>query len=94
VDDNETPAGILCNGRAREATTTAAAAGGKMSIIVIRYNDIDKRWDVGSAFEGGYFLLYRSGYRTRKQAEAARFAFLQQVRRNAEERAAYEQRQK
>jgi hypothetical protein len=62
-----------------------------MSKIVIRYND--KAWDVGSEFEDGYFLAYRCGYRTRKQAEAAKFDIQQQIRRNDEERAAYDQQQ-
>jgi hypothetical protein len=50
-----------------------------MSKVVIRYDSNNKAWDVGAEFEEGYFLAYYYGYRTRKQAEAARSEYLRQI---------------
>jgi hypothetical protein len=55
-----------------------------MNKIIIRYNN--GGWDVGNLFEDeGYFLAYHIGYRTRRQAEAARLEVLRQIQRNVEE---------
>ena len=56
-----------------------------MNQIVIRYDDLNKGWDVGVEFIEGYFLAYRCGLRTMDQAETVKRDFEQRIRRNAEE---------
>jgi hypothetical protein len=59
--------------------------GEVMNQIVIRYDDLNKGWDVGVEFIEGYFLAYRCGLRTMDQAETVKRDFEQRIRRNAEE---------
>jgi hypothetical protein len=48
--------------------------GEAMSQIVIRYDSLNKGWDVGVFIEN-CFLAYRCGLRTHEQAEAAKRDF-------------------
>jgi hypothetical protein len=57
-----------------------------MSQIVIRYDALNKGWDVGAEFIEGYFLAYRCGLRAQEQAEVAKRDFECRIRKNAEER--------